>query len=325
MVEFRIVERLHLLGAPQEIIGYSPFVKPLIRHCKFDCGEHMRIFNCVTRHPRTLSVTGLSLVALATAAPLIAQQERRIEPAVKITTPRSGEPLGILAEANLKAKRPAPGANFMGTWLMQRTATNGPPPDWEFWPMPKLTAEGQRIYKEKLQADAEGKAYKDDAALCYPPGMPRFLTRVWPIQIIQLPTAIVMIQGFENQVRWVYLDGRKHPDPDYTLPSFNGDSIGHWEGNTLVIDTRNFEPGRHWIQSGVPVGEALRIIERWKLTEGGKVLEIQLTMTDSQYWEGEWVNTKRYNLRDDRDLFEVHCIPEEMARLPSAQPNSNTR
>ena len=231
----------------------------------------------------------------------------------------------MLAEANLKAKRPRRAPTSPVARLMQRTATNGPPPDWEFWPMPKLTPEAQRIYNEKLQADKEGKAYKDDTALCYPPGMPRFLTRVWPIQVIQLPTAIVMIQGFENQIRWIYLDGRKHPDPDYTIPSFNGDSIGHWDGKSLVVDTRNFEPGHHWIQSGVPVGEALRIMERWTLVEQGNVLEIELRMTDPQHWEGEWVNTKRYNIRDDRDISEAHCIPAEMSRLPSAQPSSNAR
>ena len=73
------------------------------------------------------------------------------------------------------------------------------------------------------------------------------------------------------------------------------------------------------------MGEALRIVERWKLTEGGKVLEIQLKMTDPQYWEGDWVNTKRYNLRDDRDIFEVHCIAAEMAKLPSASPSANQK
>jgi len=55
------------------------------------------------------------------------------------------------------------------------------------------------------------------------------------------------------------------------------------------------------------------------------VLEIQLKMTDPQYWEGDWVNTKRYNLRDDRDIFEVHCIAAEMAKLPSAKPSANQK
>ncbi len=271
------------------------------------------------------------LVAIVASALLlqlpaaVEAQQRRVEPPVKITKLEPGKPVSMLAEANLNAKRPKAPVNFMGTCLLQRTATNGPPPDWEFWPMPKLTPAAQKIYEEKLQADKEGKAYRDDAALCYPVGMPRFLTRVWPIQVIQLPTAIVMIQGFENLIRWIYLDGRKHPDPDITLPSFNGDSIGHWEGDTLVVETVNFEPEHHWIQAGVPLSEQLKIVERWKLEDGGKVLAIQLTMTDPVNWEGEWVNTKRYNLRDDRDIFEVHCIAAEMAKLPSARPSANSR
>lgn len=266
-------------------------------------------------------------MALGTAGAVSAAQApaRRVEPAVKITRAEAGKPLSILAEANLKAHRAKAPVSFMGTWRLQRTETNGPPPDWEFHPMPKFTSEGQRIYNEKLQADAKGVAYKDDTALCYPPGMPRFLTRVWPVQILHLPTAIIMIHGFTNQVRWIYLDGRKHPDPDFTLPTFNGDSIGHWEGQTLVIETRNLDPERHWIQSGVPVGEALRIIERWSLADNGKVLQIQLTMTDPQYWEGDWVNTKRFNLRDDLDISEIHCIAAEMSNLPSATPASNAR
>lgn len=273
-----------------------------------------------------LGTTGVAVNPAQAAAPTPPPPPaRRVEPAVKITKPEAGKPLSILAEANLNAPRPKAPVNFMGTWRLQRTETNGPPPDWEFHPMPKLTAEGQRIYNEKLKADAEGVAYKDDTALCYPPGLARFLTRVWPMEIIHLPTAIIMIHGFTNQVRWIYLDGRKHPDPDFTLPTFNGDSIGHWEGKTLVIETRNFEAEHNWIQSGVPVGEALRIIERWTLADDGKVLEIQLTMTDPQYWEGDWVNTKRYNLRDDLDLKEIHCIASEMANLPSATPSSNAR
>ena len=278
---------------------------------------------------RLVRLMRLVCIALAMGSPLAVSAAqapaRRVEPAVKITRPEAGKPLSILAEANLNAFRAKAPVNFMGTWRLQRTETNGPPPDWEFHPMPKLTAEGQRIYNEKLQADAKGVAYKDDTALCYPPGMPRFLTRVWPMQVIHLPTAIVMIHGFTNQVRWIYLDGRKHPDPDFTLPTFNGDSIGHWEGKTLVVETRNLDPERHWIQSGVPVGEALRIIERWSLADDGTVLEIQLTMTDPQHWEGDWVNTKRFNLRDDLDISEIHCIASEMSNLPSAAPASNAR
>ena len=99
--------------------------------------------------------------------------------------------------------------------------------------------------------------------------------------------------------------------------------------NTLVVDIGNSR--MKWAvvgPRGTPLqraAEPLRIMERWTLVEQGNVLEIELRMTDPQHWEGEWVNTKRYNIRDDRDISEVHCIPAEMSRLPSAQPSSNTR
>jgi len=71
------------------------------------------------------------------------------------------------------------------------------------------------------------------------------MTRVWPIAMIQLPTAIYMIQELMNTMRVVYLDGRTHTDPDIAVPSFNGESIGHWENDTLVIDTRYFVAKHH--------------------------------------------------------------------------------
>src|SRR5690606_30598715 len=112
-----------------------------------------------------------------------------------------------------------------------------------------------------------GLVYNNDVGLCWPPGMPMMMNRVWPINIVQLPTAVMVVANFMNQVRMVYTDGREHTDPDLYVPSYNGESIGHWEGGTLVIDTRNFESSHHWITDGVPATEDLRIIERLMLSD----------------------------------------------------------
>jgi len=263
---------------------------------------------------------GAFIAAAIAINPAVAAQASRIEPAVKITKPTPGQKLSIVAEANLKKARPKAPVDFTGMWKLQRTETNTPP-DWEFRPMPKLTPAGQKVFDERNKAIAENRQSMtdQDVAQCYPVGMPRIMTRVWLHQMIQLPTAIVMISGFTNQVRWIYLDGREHSDPDIVLPTWNGESIGHWEGSELVIDTRNFDGTHSWIQNGVPNSDQLRIIERWKLIEGGKVLEIKFTMTDPVNWEGEWVDTKRWNIRDDADITEAHCIAAEMANLPSAR------
>ena len=79
--------------------------------------------------------------------------------------------------------------------------------------------------------------YRDDIGQCWPAGLPLIMTRYWPIAMIQLPTAIYMVSGFMNSTRIVYLDGRTHTDPDIVVRTFNGESIGRWEGETLVIDT----------------------------------------------------------------------------------------
>src|SRR5690606_9284193 len=103
---------------------------------------------------------------------------------------------------------------------------------------------------------------------------------------------------------WIYLDGRPHSDPDIYAPTYNGESIGHWDGDTLVIDTRNFETLHHYIDQSVPVSEEFRIVERIRLLDEGETLEIEYTMTDPQNWEGEWVSTKSYRREHRVDFLE---------------------
>lgn len=230
----------------------------------------------------------------------------------------SGPPAGAaqapnsLAPAHLARPRPAPPFDLTGTWRMVRDPAHG---DYEFTPLPQFTAAAQAVYDAMLKAKAQGKAYKDDTASCYPPGMPRFMTRVWPIQIIQLPTMIMMIQGFENKVRWIYTDGRDPNPADSVVPSFNGESHGRWEGGTLVVETTGMRAANHWMQQGVPTSEELKIVERYRRVSPDE-FEIQFTFTDPVNWRGEWVNTKRYR-RTDEEVTEAECILAEMMKLPS--------
>ena len=99
----------------------------------------------------------------------------------------------------------------------------------------------------------EGKVYRDDIGQCWPAGVPIIMTRVWPIAMIQMPTAIYMVSEFMNSLRVVFLDGRPHTDPDIVVRTFNGESVGRWEGDTLVVETKNFiDDEHHWVDQGVP-------------------------------------------------------------------------
>jgi hypothetical protein len=120
-------------------------------------------------------------------------------------------------------------------------------------------------------------------------------------------------------MRFIYLDGRKHSDPDVAIGTYNGESIGRWEGDTLVVHTKYFETNHHWIDSGLPISDEFEIVERIKLKENGTTLEIEYIMTDPKNWKGEWRNTKRWMRVDYSDIPEVECLPNLNENLPSTQ------
>lgn len=231
--------------------------------------------------------------------------------------------LGALAPANRALPRPDPPFDLTGTWLHGGGANNGfrfTPPEGT-----RLTPEAQVHYDAAQEAAAEGRVYRNDIGLCWPAGMPQIMTRVWPIAMIQLPTAIYMISEFMNSVRIIYLDGREHTDPDIVVPSFNGESIGHWEDDALVIDTRYFVGHHHWVDTGIPASEDLHIIERVRMIDGGENLEIEYTLEDPGSWEGAWSTTKRWRRVDERDIAEVSCLPDLNEHMPSVQSEFNIR
>ena len=230
----------------------------------------------------------------------------------------SDEPLSALAPANIAKPRPAAPFNLTGNWFID-VSTN--PDAWRFGPpYPPLKAGAQAHADASKKAAAEGKVYRDDIGQCWPAGLPLIMTRYWPMAMIQLPTAIYMVSGFMNSLRIVYLDGRPHTEPDVVVRTYNGESIGRWEGDTLVVDTRHFRGDHHWMDQGgvsVPAGEQLVIVERIQLVSGGTQLEIEYTMTDPENWDGEWKSTKRFNRVDDVDIQEVSCLPDLNQHLQS--------
>jgi len=145
------------------------------------------------------------------------------------------------------------------------------------------------------------------------------MTRVWPHAFIQLPTAIYMISGFNNSVRTIFLDGRDFSSADLVVPSYNGESIGHFEGDTLVVRTRYFEPDNHYIDYGIPISDQFEMTERIQLLEGGTVMSVEYIMTDPAMWEGEWRSTKRFNRQDYTDINESNCILAYNANLPGTE------
>ena len=266
------------------------------------------------KHARR-NFAALALLGLVAAASAGAQSPAPLN--------EDGVALGALSPVSIAKNRPMAAFDLTGTWL-HGGGQNNP---WQFSPPPgfKLTPAAQVHYNASRKAAAEGKAYHDDIGQCWPAGLPIIMTRVWPIAMIQKPTVIHMISGFMNSVRIIYLDGRKHTDPDVVIPSFNGESVGHWENDTLVVDTNGFVNDHHWVDNGVPASDALHVVERIRLIDRGATLEIQYAMTDSKSWEGEWKWTKRWRRVDDQEITEATCLPDLNQHLLSTGGSQNIR
>jgi len=155
---------------------------------------------------------------------------------------------------------------------------------------------------ERIERELPHRGYDDPTAHCFVAGVPRAMYTPSPLQIIQPEGYVVMLFERMNW-RQVPLDGRAHIPDDIRL--WQGDSVGRWEADTLVIDTRNLN-GKTWLNE---VGDVLshdaKIVERFTPVNGNRIT-YEATVTDTIAYTRPW--TIRMNLdRQDDELLEVAC------------------
>ena len=116
-----------------------------------------------------------------------------------------------------------------------------------------------------------------------------------------------------SEVRTVYMDGRDHPDPSVRFNS--GHSIGHWDGDTLVVDTANFADHRSPYQIGVPSGGQRHVVERYRLTEDGTRIEYDFVLEDPEYLTGPATHSRLLIHSPHLDMLLSACDPEAARRF----------
>jgi hypothetical protein len=170
---------------------------------------------------------------------------------------------------------------------------------------PALTPEHAAQYDAYRAAQQRGEIEDSPSANCVPNGMPGIMTQPYPIEFLFTPGKVTILIEAYSQWRQIFTDGRRHPeDPDLT---FNGHSIGHWEGETLVVDTVGLTTDTALGGSfGMRHSDEMRIVERMRLV-GPDTLEIATTVHDALALTKPWTTTRVYGRHRDWNLAEYVC------------------
>jgi len=247
------------------------------------------------------------------------ERERRTRPAqlpMVNEDPRQTGP-GALDPDHLAKSWPKAPFDLTGTWAFRGEedfrANYG---SYEFKPQPPLTPKGQAFYDEYMKHARAGERFGEPTAQCYPAGMPRLMTRYGSLMMLQYPTAIFMISRLNNEYRVIWLDGRGREPDSARDRNWNGESLGRWEGDTLVVETTGFTAENHLIQQGVKTGEQLKIVERIRMLNDGNTIVTEYVMTDPEHWVGEWRHVKFRDRILRADIREATCLPADNELLP---------
>lgn len=202
------------------------------------------------------------------------------------------------------ARAASAAADFSGLWVGEAQGGNAPgvaslglsfdpstPPGEA--DKPPLTPEYAAKFEAALDARRRGVPFPDPTASCLPGGVPRMMgMRPFPMEILMTPGKVTIVAEWMSQVRHIYLDGRGHPVGPDLEPSYNGHSIGHWEGDTLVVDTVGLRADTLISQQGLTHSDVTRVVERFRLRDGK--LENEITIIDPKMLTRPWTVVKKY-------------------------------
>lgn len=209
--------------------------------------------------------------------------------------PRHLAALGCALAALVGASQALAEAQIAGVWMMRPEAS----------PPPEFTPAGKAAYEANRAALVASPKTADPTTQCLPMGFPRNMATRFPIQIVQTPGQVTMIFQAGIRVRRVFTDGRA-PEADAD-PAYNGHSLGRWDGQTLVVETRGFKDT--WLDhEGAPHGPDLRAVERIWLSENGRVLFDEITLVDEEMLAKPWTQRRVYERLGDVLISDYICV-----------------
>jgi len=190
---------------------------------------------------------------------------------------------------------------------------------------PEMTAWAQARYdaaKPGLGPRAQPLG-NDPMMACDPVGFPRIAHGgAYPMEFVQTKDRLIEFFDYFYVHRTIWLDGRKLPDDPE--PTWYGYSVGHWEGNTLIVETMGFND-RSWLDTdGHPHSEQMRVEERFQRVDHDTI-QTTMTVTDPVAYKTPWVTGVTWKLTPSQKMREDLCAPSDEAqykeemREPAAQ------
>jgi hypothetical protein len=159
-----------------------------------------------------------------------------------------------------------------------------------------------------LDMEKAGTPIADAPTQCFPHGIPRLIASPYPVQFVYSPGLITILHEVAHNVRFIHMDGK--PAPPDTPRTFLGYSVGHWEGNTLVVFTDHFNDRTQIDEESLSHGLKLTVTERiTKFTNryGGVELRNLITIEDPEHFTSPWTAERLFPWRGDIRISEYSC------------------
>ena len=168
------------------------------------------------------------------------------------------------------------------------------------------TPAGKAAYDKNIAALKSGELIDTARRFCVPDGVPRILATPYPLEFIQTPGQTTIIYELNHAIRVVAMDKPLPKDEELIpYPYYDGHSAGHWEGDTLVIETAGFNDKTFLDATGAPHSDAMKTVERLRKT--GNQLEDVVTVHDPDMFTRDWSARFVYRQRNDLRLQDYVC------------------
>jgi hypothetical protein len=253
---------------------------------------------------------------------IVRPRTRRLAAVMVVAFSLAASPSAAQAPADMALPRTADGKpDLSGFWQVLNTAA------WDIQdhraqkgvPAGQGVVEGNDIPYQpwaavKKKDNFENRATADPETKCYLPGVPRLTYMPFPFQIVQSPREVIVLAEYAHAVRTIHADGSPHPKDG--VESWLGDSRGHWEGHTLVVDVSLFNDKTWFDRAGNFHSDALHVIERYTPTDPDHI-EYTVTIDDPKVFTRPWqMNMTLYRRKEKNfQLLEYECYGFDYEKL----------